>query len=235
MPLSAATRAKVDTALREWEGCANFLYLDTKGKVTIAVGHLVALKDDVKVIPLSADGGPATKESTEKEKLDEYDRVNKLLSGKLLSYYRKTAKLFVKDSYIDASVSDHIDTFYANLVDDYTKANGYLWEFDDAPENIQLALFDMIFNLGRSGLKNKFPSFNKALKKPDYATAKKESNRPDVSDNRNAYVAGMFDTLIAEQKAAADKAKATTPAAPGATPAAPGTPAPPAPAPPGPR
>ena len=62
------------------------------------------------------------------------------------------------------------------------------FKFDSYPMTAQFALLDMVFNLGTNGLVTKFPSFKKAVEAEDWATAAKESNRPQVSAARNATV-----------------------------------------------
>lgn len=98
----------------------------------------------------------------------------------------------MKDGDIDSQRDEHIDDFYKELTGIYKKANGYADNFDGMPDRIQIALFDMIFNLGATKLKNIFSSFNNGIKTSDWAKAALESNRPDVNTARNAHVRDLF-------------------------------------------
>lgn len=95
---------------------------------------------------------------------------------------------------IDILTDEHIESFEKELKNLYSG-------FDNLPEEVQLGLFDMIFNLGATTLGDKFPSFNKAIKEKDWTKAAKESNRPDVNAERNKYVRDLFDKAAENAKA----------------------------------
>lgn len=101
----------------------------------------------------------------------------------------------MKDSDVNAQRDKHINSFYTELTNIYKKSNGYPDNFDSLHKNVQLALFDMIFNLGATKIVASFPSFNKALKASDWKKAAAESNRPDVNAARNSYVKQLFSTV----------------------------------------
>lgn len=101
----------------------------------------------------------------------------------------------MKDTDIDLLLYKHIDSFYRELTNIYKKANGYPDDFDKLHKNVQLALFDMIFNLGASKIVNSFPKFNTALKAGEWKKATAEANRPDVSPSRNQYVQQLLQTV----------------------------------------
>lgn len=50
----------------------------------------------------------------------------------------------------------------------------------------------MIFNIGMHELKDEHPNFNKHMKVRDFKKAAIESNRKDVSTERNTYVRNLF-------------------------------------------
>lgn len=76
----------------------------------------------------------------------------------------------------------------------YSKANGYTADFDHLPTEIQLALFDMIFNLGATKLRTVYLNFNAALKRGRWDQAAAECNRFDVNAARNNYVKNLLMT-----------------------------------------
>lgn len=57
-----------------------------------------------------------------------------------------------------------------------------------------MALFEMIFNLGATGLRSEWPRLNKAIGTGDWHTAARESFRPDVQETRNIYVRKLFES-----------------------------------------
>ena len=196
MPLKETTKQKVVKKLKEFEGSIPHLYLDTKGYVTVGIGHLIASKGDIgKVVMYTVKNDEADTVATLDDKNLEYDTIKKQKKGLRASSYKKHTSLVMKEKDILNQKKKHVDRFYLNLKEYYKINNGFKKDFDDFPENVKLALFDMIFNLGFAGLKLKFPTFNKAVKEEDWAKAATESNRPDVSVTRNAYVKKLFTSL----------------------------------------
>ncbi|MDF4742558.1 hypothetical protein P3545_06470 [Vibrio parahaemolyticus] len=64
--------------------------------------------------------------------------------------------------------------------------------FTSYPDNVKLALFDMIFNLGMPKLKDTYPKFNGHIRNGNYQQAALESKRNGVQAERNAYVANLL-------------------------------------------
>ncbi|MFC4875135.1 hypothetical protein [Microbulbifer halophilus] len=91
----------------------------------------------------------------------------------------------------ETSTSNH---FYSELTTIYSQKNGFQNNFDQMPSEVQMALFDMIFNLGATKLQKLFLKFNDAIKKENWADAATECNRPDVSPSRNNYVKQLLTT-----------------------------------------
>jgi GH24 family phage-related lysozyme (muramidase) len=70
------------------------------------------------------------------------------------------------------------------------------------PHPVQLALLDMTYNMGAGGLtgeslggakgKNGFPIMLHAIRKSNFATAAKQSNRPQVGPERNEEIYNLF-------------------------------------------
>ncbi|MCE2030390.1 hypothetical protein [Sessilibacter corallicola] len=208
MPLDANVRSVVEKKLEEYEGRYNHMYLDTKGKVTVGVGHLIANKAAAAfVVMYTVKNGQPSTIATTKQKQDEYDVIAKQKKNYKASWYKQHTSLVMKDSDINAQRKKHIDTFYSELVGVYKKSKGYTSDFDDFPVEVQKALFDMIFNLGQTKLRNVFVNFNKAIKKEQWDVAAKQSNRPDVNAARNKYVRDLFNAA----HASANKAAVATP------------------------
>lgn len=201
MSISTETRASLHANLKYYEGRVKHLYLDTKGKVTIGVGHLIASKNAVSGITLyKTQKKLLTQPATLEEKMAEYEMISNLPWGKRNGAvtFKPHTTLVMKDSDINFLLNKHIDKFYTELKTIYKKENGYSENFDDFDTDIQLALFDMIFNLGATKLVKSFPKFNTAIKTNDLGTAAKECHRLDINDERNKYVEDLFLNLLVE-------------------------------------
>lgn len=198
MSLSINLKTELRNKLYQYEGKFNHLYLDTKGKITVGVGHLVSNKIAIASVPLykTKNNLPFQLASLQ-EKQSEYDKIAKLPWGQRYgaATFKPHTTLVMKDADINQLLDRHIDNFYKELSNIFKKANGYSDDFDKFHKNVQLALFDMIFNLGATKIMNGFPNFNKALKVSDWKKASTESSRSDVSPTRNQYVKQLFNTV----------------------------------------
>lgn len=193
MALATEVKAAVAAKLEEYEGWANHLYVDSTGNVTVGVGYLVASQAVAAKLPLfkvvkDAPGDAATA----KEKEAEFATVAALQKGYRAAWYKTHTTLVMKDADVTKLRDEHITEFYGHLVRIYTKANGYPADFDDLSTKVQQALFDLIFNLGQTGITAKFKNFDAAVKAGDWKKAATESNRPQVAAARNDYVKTLF-------------------------------------------
>ena len=98
----------------------------------------------------------------------------------------------MKEADIDALLGQTVNDFYPQLAQAYTIANGYKAEFDAFPEDVQVALFDLVYTHGAVGLTSKFIKFNQAIKASDWTTAATESNRPQLAMTRNQNIKNLF-------------------------------------------
>jgi len=202
MPFSSETKAKLRNKLEEYEDRIDHLYLDINGFVTVGIGHLVTSKNAMSGVTMyKVQNDVMTSPATLQEKMTEFDNIKKLPFGQKYSadYYQQHTALVMKDSDIDFLKNKHIDSFYQELKTVYDKDKDYPDNFDNFAPNLQLALFDMAFNLGTPKLKNNFPKFNTALKASDFATAAKESHRKDIAEERNDYVKKLLLNLVKEK------------------------------------
>jgi len=198
MALHADVRKSLANKLEEYEGRIAHLYVDSVGRVTVGVGHMIAHRNDMAALAFMCGGcGAPTRAATLKEKQDEFDAMAKQPKGHRAGWYEKHSTLTMRDADINALLSAHIDSFHAKLAKAYTKAQGYPKDFDNLPQNVQLALFDLIFNVGPTGL-TKFTQFNKSLKEGDWKKAAEQCNRSQVSGARNEYVKKLLLTTASE-------------------------------------
>ncbi|MBI5259006.1 MAG: glycoside hydrolase family protein [Burkholderiales bacterium] len=198
MALHADVRKALAIKLEEYEGRIPHLYLDSVGLVTVGVGHQVAHRNDMAALTLMTGGsGTPMRAATLKEKQDEFDTLAKQRKGYRAGWYAQHASLTMRDAEINALLTAHIDGFHAKLAKAYTRQKGYPKDFDGLPHNVQLALFDLIFNLGPTGL-TKFTQFDKSIKAGDWKKAAEQCNRSQVSGGRNEYVKKLLLTTGTE-------------------------------------
>ena len=191
--LSAVELQKLRKKLGEYEGAIPHMYLDSKGLVTVGVGHLIINLQSAQKLPFVTQ--KAIK-ATSKEIQADYDLVKKQSGNMLASYYKRFTKLKLSPIEIDKLTNKHIDTFYKEIKKIYS-------DFDSFPSEAKLALLDLIFNVGMTDLKNKWPSLNKEVKAKEWGKAALNSNRKaPVSDARNKHVKDLFDEAESIKQAA---------------------------------
>lgn len=179
-------RTNLRTQLERYEGSINHMYLDTRGFVTVAVGHLIVDEQAAQKLDfVYADN--QEKASTEVI-AEEYRRMKAQEMGMVASRYKAFAELRMEAPAIDTLTDKHIETFDKEL------GNIYGAEFAGFPSNVRMALFDMIFNLGQTKLRKTYPTFNRYIAAGDWANAATECNRRGISDERNNYVKELLRT-----------------------------------------
>ncbi len=170
--------------LAEYEGEIPHMYLDSKGLVTVGVGNLITSVQAAQALPfINQAGEPATADEIKAD----YDSVKQQQGNRIASFYKPFTKLIMTQEGMDELTNKHIDTFYKEIKKIFS-------EFDDFPSEAKLALLDLIFNLGMTNLKNKWPNLNKAVNAKNWGDAALASRRrAPVSDARNKYVKDLFE------------------------------------------
>ncbi|GGB13764.1 hypothetical protein [Agarivorans gilvus] len=195
MPLSTIVKTEVSKNIEKYEGRIPHLYLDTVGKVTVGIGHMVPNKAAMSTVTMYKKGANNLLIlATAAEKNAEYDAIKKQPFGRSYgaSSFKKHTTLIMKDADINAQRDKHIQSFYKELTGYYTTVNGFNKTFDAMPTEVQKALFDMVFNLGITKLKNQYIKFNGFVKSENWINAAKQSNRIGISPIRNKYVFDLF-------------------------------------------
>ncbi len=169
--------------MQTYEGSVSHMYLDSKGFVTIGIGHLLSTVADAKKLSLY---NLQNKKATAAEIKAEFNTIQKKPKNFKATYYKRFTSLTMKSTDIEKITYKHIETFYKELKQIYS-------DFDSYPKSAKYALFDMIFNLGKPKLKNGFPSLNRAVLTHAWPLAAKETKRrPPVSVARNKFVKDLF-------------------------------------------
>jgi len=203
MPLNTIVKMEVSKKIEEYEGRIPHLYLDTVGKVTVGIGHMVPNKVAMSTVTMYRKGANNLLVlATATERHAEYDAIKKQSFGRSYgaALFKKHTTLIMKDVDIDVQRDKHIQSFYKEITGYYTTANGFSKEFDSMPVEVQKALFDMVFNLGFTKLKNQYVKFNGFIKLEKWDDAAKQSNRIGISPARNKYVFGLLKSANKKSK-----------------------------------
>jgi len=180
--LSEEIKDKLRINIEKYEGKVSHMYLDSRGFATVGVGHLLKDVGAAEELPFEKNNDEP---ATQAEISEEYNFLSQQEGNRVASYYKKFTHLTLSDKAIDALTDKHIDTFYKELTIIYDG-------FDDFPEDVKLALFDMIFNLGMTGLRKKWPKMNACIARKDWAAAAENCRRRGIADDRNNYVKSLL-------------------------------------------
>lgn len=177
------TQAEIFAHFERHEGVIDHMYLDTVGKVTIGIGFMMpdaAAALDYKLINRKT-GAPATAA----EIAADWSKVHEQQKGRIASTYRKFTKLDLPEAETRKLLKERLDGFAAIL---RTRFAG----FDAFPAPARLALLDMIFNLGPTGLTKGFPKLCRAADRGDWKVCAAECNRLGIHVSRNDETRDLF-------------------------------------------
>jgi len=187
--------------LQAHEDSTDYMYRDTSGRVTVGVGHMISSESAAQKIKFTNGDKAATTEQISAG----YKAVkdSKLPLNTRATKFEGLSELRVSDTVIS-------DLFAGDIATAEAGAKHIFPDFDSLPESLQIGIVDMVFTTGTNGVENTFSNFTKAVKEKDWAKAAKESRRPQLSDERNAYVRGLFEDAAKssiKDKAQKDAAK----------------------------
>ncbi len=181
--LTVIEKQAIRKKLEEYEGFIEHIYRDSNGFATVAVGHMMPNVQAAQQLTFYTQKGSR---ATAAEIKVDYDAVMKQPANRLAVFYKRFTTLKMKRADADQLTNKHIDSFYKELKIIYP-------DFDTFPSEAKLALIDIIFNVGMTNLKNKWPTMNAAIKAKDWAKAAANSNRKaPISAARNKYVKDLF-------------------------------------------
>lgn len=172
------------------EGNISHMYLDTVGVVTVGIGHALATPAAAASLPFTmrATGQPASAAQIGAD----YTSVKTQLAGRAGSFYETFSQTVLTDDAIADLFGQDMNRFLPGLV---SKVPG----FADFPRAAQLALVDMAFNLGVSGLLSKFPKMMRFVSAHNWAGCATECRRPQLSDERNRQTIEWFADAVEAQ------------------------------------
>jgi len=161
------------------------MYRDTVGKVTVGVGLMLPDAKAAQALPFFLGARPATLE----EIASDYARVDALSLGRASTFYKAPSSLELKQPTIDAKLRSVLEGFEADLRAEFP-------HYDTLPDGIKMALLDMIYNLGPTGLFHGFPHLVAAVQTDAWAQAAEHCMRRGPGPERNAWTRQQFLTAV---------------------------------------
>ena len=178
--------------LIENEGSISHMYLDTVGKVTVGVGHMIpncAAAEKLSFL-VRANGGAASVAQIAQE----YATLQAQQPALPAAHYKSCTLLDMAGSAVEALLDADIAVTEAGV---RAAFRGY----DNYPPESQDALLDMAFNLGVNGLATKFPNLKAAAEAGDWHTCAAQCRRNGISDTRNQKTKALFEAAAAKRLA----------------------------------
>lgn len=169
--------------LVENEGRIPHMYLDTVGRVTLAVGHMIATAADSEQLSMQVRDTGAV--ATAAQIANDFNQVQSQQPGMAAGHYRQFTTLDMADADIDRLLDQDIAGMEAGVA-------AHFAAYPTFPEPAQDALLDMAFNLGVNGLLKKFPKLTAAAAAQDWNTCAAECKRVGISDDRNQKTKELF-------------------------------------------
>jgi len=153
--------------LKRFEGVVPHLYKDTKGVITAGVGFALRSVREAQLLSWDLPG---------QVRLD-WIEVSAAPAGKLPAFYAKITRARLSMDAMDRELVKRVGGLPT-------------WALA-LPAPAQLALQDIKYNTGNVDA-DKWPKMVAAIRAGDWATAARESRRPDVSKERNAWTAAQL-------------------------------------------
>ena len=173
--------------LEIFEGIVPWMYLDTRGYVTVGVGEMLATATRAQSLSfVDGSGQPASPDAI----LTEYTRVSALPPARLAGFYRAPSSPTLPHPAIDALLMQHLTFFDTQLSQQFSNYAAF-------PDPAKLGLLDMIYNLGVTGLFRGYPTFMGYVQNQDWANAATQCYRNGPSQARNDWTRQQFLTAAA--------------------------------------
>jgi len=172
--------------LKRFENAIPWMYLDTVGKVTVGAGLMLPTAQSATALPFQYDGRPADAQ----EVIVDFRRVSSMVKGKAAGFYRSPMSVLLTPAEIDTQLRAAV----THLDQDLRKAIP-IW--DALPASAKVALLDMAYNLGMTGLLQGYPKLLHAVVTGDWKTAAAECHRGGPAPTRNEWTRQQFLAYIA--------------------------------------
>jgi GH24 family phage-related lysozyme (muramidase) len=178
--------------IKQGEGSVPYMYLDTRGYVTVAVGHMMPNIAAAQELPFvhRTGGGSASSDEIARE----FETIKARPYGQNCAHstFEPYTKLILPEPEIDVLLDRRIAEFESGLRKDFSN-------YESCPAPARLGLMDMAFNLGNHGLVTKFPTFTRAAREGDWQTCAAECRRTGIGQSRNDETKHLFEEAYEEE------------------------------------
>ena len=164
-----------------------YMYKDIAEFVTVGIGHLLRKATDTKDIPFVERG--RNKPAHDNHKINAFNKVkNSPISGRAgASAFKPLTNIVISETDAISLAKSDMRQFIQIL-----RSEKNFPEFDTYPETAKIGLLDMAYTLGVEGTKNEYPKFTLAVRHRDWNLAADQSDRPQLSSQRNQIVFQWF-------------------------------------------
>lgn len=168
-----------------FEGSVPWLYRDTVGKVTVGVGLMLPDLATAQALPFNINdmGGETT--ATTDDITKDWNRVMQMAPSLTANAYHSNGSVYLDPTDITAQLVSVLTIFDADLRQRFSGWTSF-------PEPAQLALLDMIYNLGPYGVFHGYPSMCGAVDAGNWITAATQCGRRGPSAARNLWTKNQF-------------------------------------------
>ncbi|WNG29458.1 hypothetical protein F0U62_39795 [Cystobacter fuscus] len=147
-----------------WEGIVAYMYLDTKGYVTVGAGNLLNTAKDAQALPFqNKDAGRA---ATPEEIATAFQQVKQMKKGMWFTEYAQRPMIALTDQFIRDLVKKRLDTEFLPVIRETFKPH-----FDSYPLCVRRALLDIAYNRGAYSFNTKVPELTAAVKARNWTLA----------------------------------------------------------------
>jgi GH24 family phage-related lysozyme (muramidase) len=168
--------------LQIFEGLVAWMYLDTRGFITVGVGELLATPGRAQALPfIDSNANPVTPDAI----LAEFNRVAALPRGQAAGEYQTNGSPILSAASISNLLMAHVQYFDQQLSAKFANYAAF-------PDPAKLGLLDMIYNLGAQGLFVGYPTFMGDVTNGNWAGAANQCYRHGPSPARNAWTQQQF-------------------------------------------
>jgi GH24 family phage-related lysozyme (muramidase) len=156
-----------------FEGIVSHMYLDTAGLVTCGVGFM---------LPDETACARVRWAPNQQYAAADFRQVKQAERGHAASFYAQYCRASLSEPVMREIFDRRVAEFRQGLQP---------WMLGTLPEQAQIALVDMTYNLGVAGL-NKYVNLKAAIVARDWRTATNECKRGGISMVRNSATQGLF-------------------------------------------
>lgn len=190
-----------ETGSNDREDDKSYLYQDSEGNVTVAMGRMLPGAKDAEFLNFyKHEKGRKPREATKEEIRAAFDKVKKAKTGYLADHY-DPEKEGSKYSNLQIPQESRNAMALSDLVYHADRLRKKFDNFDRMDVNVQKALLDMHYNLGEGEFRRKnWDKLFRAVDEGDWETAARESRRNKINEERNAWTAKQFRAVLSKNK-----------------------------------